>query len=146
MCENKSWKVCVRSDLLYKDVRLSSAELDEVIRVHTEGGYLISEVLGLGNNISDEIRYHHENATSENCRPNITVADSVAVMIIGRFYQQCKSAFEAKQELIDCSGSQFAPDAVDLALKCMEFDGGKIIDRMRRYHGCVEDSLLHHLE
>ena len=51
----------------------------------------------------------------------ITIVDSFDAMTSERFYRKTKSIEQAKNELLECSGSQFDANLVDVFTKNLEF-------------------------
>ena len=115
----------------------------EVLRLHAIEGEKIVERLSLFRNGAVLIRHHHERWDGTGYPDHlkgeeiplgsriIAIADSFDTMTTQRYYRdRVKSFEEGLQELKDCAGTQFDPNLVDIAIKVISENRGKLIQLM----------------
>ena len=115
----------------------------EVLRLHAIEGEKIVERLSLFRNGAVLIRHHHERWDGTGYPDHlkgeeiplgsriIAIADSFDAMTTQRYYRdRVKSFEEGLQELKDCAGTQFDPNLVDIAIKVISENRGKLIQLM----------------
>jgi putative nucleotidyltransferase with HDIG domain len=115
----------------------------EVLRLHAIEGEKIVERLSLFRNGAVLIRHHHERWDGTGYPDHlkgeetplgsriIAIADSFDAMTTQRYYRdRVKSFEESLQELKDCAGTQFDPNLVDIAIKVISENRGKLIQLM----------------
>jgi len=118
-------KIGIDEKILNKAGRLDSNERNEIER-HPEVGWRILSSTNEFSEVAQFVRDHHEQWNG-NGYPNgikgeaipieariISVADAYDAMISERPYKNALSKEEAVYELKRCSGSQFAPEIVDV--------------------------------
>lgn len=113
-------KIGVPLEILNKPGKLSDEEW-EILRSHTEKGYVIANSNHELKGIAEEIRHHHErwdgsgypDGLSGESIPLlsriIAVVDAYDAMINNRSYKSAISVSSAMEELEQCAGSQFDP-------------------------------------
>lgn len=113
-------KVAVPLEILNKPGKLNNEEW-EIIKSHTTKGYEIAKSTPELEGIAEMIKYHHERWDGKGYPDGlsletipllsriISVVDAYDAMINNRSYRKAKSIEEAKQEIINCSGTQFDP-------------------------------------
>lgn len=115
----------------------------EVLRLHAIEGEKIVERLSLFRNGAVLIRHHHERWNGTGYPDHlkgeeiplgsriIAIADSFDAMTTQRYYRdRVKSFEEGLQELKDYAGTQFDPNLVDIAIKVISENRGKLIQLM----------------
>jgi putative nucleotidyltransferase with HDIG domain len=115
----------------------------EVLRLHAIEGEKIVERLSLFRNGAVLIRHHHERWDGTGYPDHlkgeeiplgsriIAIADSFDAMTTQRYYRdRVKSFEEGLQELKDYAGTQFDPNLVDIAIKVISENRGKLIQLM----------------
>ncbi|MHC1694726.1 MAG: transporter substrate-binding domain-containing protein [Eubacteriales bacterium] len=122
-------KIIVSGEILEKPGRLTDDEYNE-IKKHPSIGYRMLTATNEFANIADGVLNHHEKWDG-NGYPNgikgdaipiesriIAIADAYDAMTSSRTYRKVGLSLEmARQELIDCAGTQFDPDIVNFIVK-----------------------------
>jgi len=122
-------KIIVSGEILEKPGRLTEAEYDE-IKKHPAIGYRILTATNQFSNIAEGVLSHHERWDGKGY-PNgikgkeipiesriIAIADAYDAMTSSRSYRKDGTTLgKAKQELMDCAGTQFDPDIVKLIIQ-----------------------------
>ncbi len=124
-------KIAIPDSILNKPGKLSEAEW-EIVRNHPEIGFRIASTLQDFSHIALGIMSHHEKFDGTGYPKSlvgdeipliariISVADSVDVMQHGRPYQASVSTEAVIAELNRCSGTQFDPDIVRIAVEILK--------------------------
>jgi putative nucleotidyltransferase with HDIG domain len=124
-------KVGINQKILNKIGKLTPEEY-EIIKEHPEKGIQILQSIKLDSNITAAIRYHHVRYDLKGYPENhgltelpayaaiIGVADAFDAMSSARSYTKPRRIEEAVEELVRCTGTQFAPEVVDAMLKVVE--------------------------
>jgi diguanylate cyclase (GGDEF)-like protein/putative nucleotidyltransferase with HDIG domain len=118
-------KTVIPEELLAAPRRLKSAEA-RIVGRHAEIGAELASLLGMDEQGSSFVRFHHERfdtMTSGEIPLGariICVADALATMVSSRHYSIPQSIDAAIAELRRESGLQFAPEVVDAACGCFE--------------------------
>ncbi|MBU0633070.1 PhnD/SsuA/transferrin family substrate-binding protein [bacterium] len=125
-------KIVTPDSILLKPADLSSLEY-ELIKEHAYAGYMMLSKVKMYSDLADIMRYHHsrydgtgyprtpkENPNSINILSYImSVADAFDAMTTNRIYKPRKSLEEALSEIERCSGTQFHPGIVQVAVKVL---------------------------
>lgn len=124
-------KIGIPDSILNKPGKLTDEEL-EIIRRHTViGGEILQDFTAL-EGINEGAKYHHERwdgkgyseGLAEMDIPKVAriigVADSYDAMSSNRCYRKALPEDVIKEELINCSGTQFDPEVVPHMLNMME--------------------------
>jgi HD-GYP domain-containing protein (c-di-GMP phosphodiesterase class II) len=118
-------KIGVSDRVLLKTSALSSEEWDEM-RSHTEWGYEIVNCFPSLTGVAEVLRHHHErwdgagypNRLAESKIPFgariIAVADAFDAMTSDRPYRKALPSESARDLLVEMSGTQFDPEAVNV--------------------------------
>ncbi|NCB41416.1 MAG: transporter substrate-binding domain-containing protein [Clostridia bacterium] len=122
-------KIIVSGEILEKPGRLQEEEYEE-IKKHPAIGYRMLTATNEFSAIAEGVLCHHERwdgkgypqGIKENEIPIesriIAIADAYDAMTSSRPYRrQAMSLEKARQELIDCAGTQFDPNIIDLIMK-----------------------------
>lgn len=124
-------KIAIPEAILNKQGKLNQPEW-EIIRNHPEVGFRIASTLQDFSHIAMGINAHHENYDGtgypKGLRGNqipliariISVSDAVDVMLHGRPYQDPADIDHVIRELERCSGTQFDPDIVTIAVAILK--------------------------
>ncbi len=127
-------KIAIPENILNKPGKLSEAEW-EVVRNHPEIGYRIASTLQDFAHVAPGILSHHERYDGSGYPKGLSgeqipltarilsVADSVDVMQHGRPYQAPVSNADVIAELERCSGTQFDPAVVSIAVDILKNPG-----------------------
>lgn len=120
-------KLAVRDAVLKKPGLLTAAEYEEIKQHPTLGAQIVGGINLLGKG-SVWIRHHHERYDGTGFPDGlagediplgariVTVADAYDAMLSARSYKPDFTPEQARQELVDCSGSQFDPVVVKALL------------------------------
>lgn len=124
-------KIAIPESILNKPGKLTESEW-EIIRNHPEIGFRIASTLHDFAHVALGIMAHHERFDGSGYPKGlsrdqiplvariISIADSVDVMQHGRPYQAPVTVDEVVSELRRCSGTQFDPDIVKIAVEILE--------------------------
>lgn len=127
-------KIAIPENILSKPGKLSEAEW-EIVRNHPEIGYRIASTLQDFAHVAPGILSHHERYDGTGYPKGLSgeqipltarilsVADSVDVMQHGRPYQAPVSNSDVIAELERCSGTQFDPEVVRIAVNILKNPG-----------------------
>jgi len=120
-------KLGVRDAVLKKPGLLTAAEYEEIKQHPTLGAQIVGGINLLGKG-SAWIRHHHERYDGTGFPDGlagediplgariVTVADAYDAMLSARSYKPDFTPERARQELVDCSGTQFDPVVVKALL------------------------------
>jgi HD-GYP domain-containing protein (c-di-GMP phosphodiesterase class II) len=123
-------KLGVRDAVLKKPGLLTAAEYEEMKQHPTLGGQIVGGIKLLGKG-SQWIRHHHERYDGTGFPDGlagediplgariITVADAYDAMLSARSYKPDFTPERARQELLQCSGTQFDPKVVAALLSVL---------------------------
>lgn len=126
-------KLAVPDAILLKPGRLTRQEF-EVMKRHCDDGARIVDPFGPLRPIVTIIRHHHERWSGYGYPAGLKgetipleasivgVADAWDAMTTNRPYKAMMSVEEAREEVANCSGSQFRPDVVEALLSALEQD------------------------
>lgn len=118
-------KIAIDDTILQKPDKLTSDEW-RIIKKHPEAGYRIASSLNDLTHIAEGILCHHEHYDGSGYPRGlkgkeipvlariVSIADAFDVMISNRSYKTAMSKDKAIKELIDCKGTQFDPNFVDV--------------------------------
>lgn len=124
-------KIAIPNSILGKQEKLTSEEW-ETVKKHAEIGYRIALSSPDMAPIAEAILHHHERWDGNGYPLGlkgedipfiariIAVADTCDVMFNGRPYQKAVDLKEVKAEIVRCSGSQFDPDLVEIAIAVLD--------------------------
>jgi len=124
-------KIGISEEVLNKAGRLTIEERSAITK-HAELGAVIVSKVSFLREEAKYIRHHHEHYSGLGYPAGlsgesiplgariIAVADSFDAMTSRRVYHSPRSAYEAVEELKNCSGTQFDPKVVDAFLKVIE--------------------------
>jgi putative nucleotidyltransferase with HDIG domain len=130
-------KIGVPDSILCKPGPLTDEEFAQMKR-HPELGARILSSREL-DDVRDWIMAHHERPDGTGYPKGLTaheipleasilaVADAYEAMISDRVYRMAIGPEAARQELLDCSGSQFDPRVVDALLRALDREGVPVI-------------------
>lgn len=123
-------KISIDDEILQKRGKLNSEEW-KIIKKHPETGYRIASSLNELTHIADGILSHHEHYDGGgyprklkgkdiplNARI-VAIADAYDVMTSDRAYKKSMSKVKAIQELVQCRGTQFDPEIIDIFLQIL---------------------------
>lgn len=135
-------KLYISDEILNKKEPLTPAEL-EIVKEHSEKGYLVSRSVLLGIptllDVPYYIKHHHEKYDGTGYPSGlkgdeipvlsqiIAICDSVDLMMSKHPYTDNKAKNEIKSELVRCSGTQFSPKLVDIMIDLFEEESSTII-------------------
>lgn len=126
-------KIAIPNSILEKTGQLTSEEWD-AIKKHPEIGYRIGLSSPEMAPIAEAILHHHERWDGKGYPLGlkgdnipllsriVAIADTYDVMVYGRPYQTPAGQHEVRTELEKCSGSQFDPNLVQIALDILWSD------------------------
>jgi diguanylate cyclase (GGDEF)-like protein/putative nucleotidyltransferase with HDIG domain len=122
-------KIIVSGEILEKPGRLNEEEYEE-IKKHPSIGYRMLKTISEFSSIADGVLMHHERWDGKGYPTGISgeeipieariiaIADAYDAMISSRPYRKEGMSFEkARQELMDCAGTQFDPSIIELMIK-----------------------------
>jgi putative nucleotidyltransferase with HDIG domain len=122
-------KIAIPKEIINKPGRLDQREW-EIIRTHTiEGQRMLETIGGFMSEIGTIVRAHHErwdgggypDGLAGEAIPIeariIAACDAYNAMTTTRTYRRAMSVGQAREELRDCSGSQFDPQVIDALLQ-----------------------------
>jgi len=124
-------KIGIDESVLNKEGKLSNFEWNE-IRKHPEIGYRILNSVNEMSELAEYILAHHERFDGKGYPKGlkgdsipiqsriIAIADAYDAMTTERTYRPTFTKQEAFDELLNCSGTQFAPDLVLAFVECMK--------------------------
>jgi len=131
-------KIAVPDRILTKPGPLTDEERRD-IRRHPETGYNILKEISVFANEARLVRYHHENwdgsgypdgLAGQDIPPGsrvLNIADSIDAMLMHRSYKSPCTLKEALAELDRCSGTQFDPDIVPMAIGWFRSNPGQVV-------------------
>lgn len=124
-------KIAIPQNILLKPGRLDAEEW-EIMKTHTSKGYRIAKASPELEAIAELILHHHEKWDGTGYPSGlkgeeipllsriITVVDSYDVMVHDRPYHKAISEAEAREELMQCAGTQFDPQIVEVYLELLK--------------------------
>lgn len=133
-------KLGVRDAVLKKPGLLTAAEYEEIKQHPTLGGQIVGGIKLLGKG-SQWIRHHHERYDGTGFPDGlagediplgariITVADAYDAMLSARSYKPDFTPERARQELLQCSGTQFDPKVVEALLSVLPAHAAQVNTR-----------------
>ena len=126
-------KVVTPDSILLKPGKLTSLEYN-LIKEHSSAGYKMLSKIKMYKDLAHIILYHHSNYNGKGY-PHVDqeklkdipmlshimmVADAFDAMTSNRIYKSRKSIPEAIEELKECSGTQFHPEVVNVAVEVLK--------------------------
>lgn len=120
-------KISVPDSILLKPGRLTAEEFEQCKTHAASGARILSSVPSL-RGVAEIVRHHHEQWDGRGYPDHLegntiplgarlfTIADTLDAIISDRCYRPANSFVTAKNEIIRCSGTQFAPAAVEAFL------------------------------
>jgi putative nucleotidyltransferase with HDIG domain len=131
-------KIAIPNEILNKPGKLTQDEW-VVMETHTvEGQKMLDRVGGVLGEVGQIVRSSHERWDGGGYPDGlaaaqipaeatiVAVCDAFSAMTTHRPYRRALSLAEAKRELADNSGTQFAPHVVDILLELLEEDGAMV--------------------
>lgn len=129
-------KLRISADVLTKPCALSASEL-ETMRLHPAAGAAMVLRVPPLRDLADYVRHHHERFDGDGYPDGVAgreiplvarilaVADAYDAMTTSRAYRRAMTHEAAREQLVECSGSQFDPDVVRhfLTAPTYELDG-----------------------
>lgn len=124
-------KIGIPDSILNKDGKLTESEVEFVRRHPSIGGQILQDFTSIPG-IDDGARYHHERYDGKGYNKGlkgedipyfariICVADCYDVMSGGRHYQSKMDQSAIKEEIKNCSGSQFDPKIAQAMLELID--------------------------
>ncbi len=148
-------KAAVPAELLVKPTRLTPIEF-QLIKCHPQAGFDVLKDIpfsdSLGKDVAAIIQQHHEHIDGSGYPNNLhgnqieteakilTVADVLEAMSSHRPYRPALSMEWAKNQLLEKSGSFYAPECAAAALRLIEQNSNDINRLLRDAHYRIQDT------
>jgi response regulator RpfG family c-di-GMP phosphodiesterase len=147
-------KISIPDSILLKPGSLTAAEFEQCKMHSAAGARILGSIPSLGG-VAKIVKHHHERWDGSGYPDHLigediplgarlfTIADTLDALISDRCYRPATSFFNARKEIVRCTGTQFDPVAVEAFLRVPEEQWSKLQVAAEKEFSSTSHSLGH---